>query len=262
MNRILNILYTILLILVLIMIILYQYPKKNDSFSYSKPLISIFILNYERPHNLETLLSTISHYSDPIGEIIVCNTHPMHAIHKISYGEKLGNIPIYIYHDFEYKNRYGAARRWKNALKWCHYPWILFLDDDIVPSFSLINKMYTEAQEDIMTIYGPILRRCDISGYYTNATPENYNVILTPILLVNQSLLIEYMKDGWNQHESFLEKTKGNGEDLSINSFLYHRQKKPIYVEGSYEWLDTRKGYSSRPYHFQQRRQFCQDLFF
>jgi len=229
----------------------------------TEPKISVLILNFERPHNVEMSLPVLSHYPDLLGEIIVCNTHPLNAIqYSMLRQDRLGTIPIFLYNDFEPHNRYGAARRWKNALERCRYPWILFLDDDIIPSVRLIEKMYHRAQRDPMTIYGPILRRCDAFGYEVEATPYNYNVILTPILLVSQSLLKDYMKDGWKRHESFLEKTMGNGEDLSINSFLHHRNKKPIYVDGFYEWLDTRHGYSSRPYHYEQRRFFCQSLFF
>ena len=108
--------YTSLLCIVIIILFLLIYTKKKiertDPFMYeNRPKISVFIMNFERPHNLEISLPLLSHYPDLIGEIIVCNTHPLNAIQPIANQERLGKIQIIIYNDFEPNNRYGAARR-------------------------------------------------------------------------------------------------------------------------------------------------------
>ena len=116
--------------------------------------ITVIILNYNRPHNLDKLIPEIINYSD-ISEIIIS--------HGKKDTEKIINHPKII-NETTLRNKYYAATRYEVA-KLAKNEIILYLNDDLLPSETLIKnllKNYYEHGEN--ALYGPYSNRCTVNG--------------------------------------------------------------------------------------------------
>lgn len=218
--------------------------KNNDK-------ISVIILNYNRPHNLEKNLPILNEI-DIIDEIIV--SHGSEKYYKEFKYSKVKNIK-----DYENNHIYGGARRFLN-IKYVNNNIILFMDDDMYIDNENVYKLYNKLIENYNknTIYGPFKRSCTKNGYNTNTL--NNNVILSGLSLIKKSVINEYLnnKIGWNKYKNWLKENKGNCEDLSLNIFIreYYKEK-PVYVNIKYKDLDMSNGYSSDSGHYKLRDKFC-----
>ena len=211
---------------------------------------SVFILNYNRPHNIYKQIEFLR--DNPyINEIIISNGHPEHAI-KLSDIEN--NSKIIIKDDFENNQKLYAARRWLSITS-CKNEYILNLDDDIIPSNDLIVELLYKVHKKPMNIYGPMKRMCDTNGY--DLKSEKYNTIITPILMTSKKILVEYLENGFNNYIDWLKKYKGNCEDLALNMYLNSKNISPVFVDGKYTHLDNKNGYSSLDDHQSVRGEFC-----
>mgnify|MGYP001402325401 CR=1 FL=1 len=236
----------ILLLLALILTFFTIYLVFRNRAIYDSNSTAI-IINYARPHNITKLIPELKK-SDVIKEIIVLHCNPK------TYSEFKGVINLKNFQD-----KYGGAERFF-VVNHAKYNNILFLDDDIVPSNNLIKTLQNELLKDRYNIYGPLKRLCHRTGYYAdkNVNDKNYNIILTPIMMTSKELVQNYIKY-FELYDTFLMKTHGNCEDLSINHFLkYEYSKKPKYIKGDYYYLDNKsEAYSSKPKHKKQRDEFC-----
>lgn len=240
----------ICLISVLILICSLYYNNFIEKFKNNEK-ISVIILNYNRPHNLEKNLSILNEI-DIIDEIIV--SHGSEKNYKEFKYSKVKNIK-----DYENNDIYGGARRFLN-IKYVNNNIILFMDDDMYIDKDNVYKLYNKLIQNYNknTIYGATKRLCTKNGYKTNST--NYNTILTQILITKKSIIKEYLnnKIGWNKYKNWLKEYKGNCEDLSLNIFIreYYKEN-PVYVNIKYEILDKSNGYSSNSEHYKLRDKFC-----
>lgn len=223
--------------------------KKNKIKIFTKnKKCSVYILNYNRPHNvykqLDVLINNVY-----IDEIIVSNGNPNY---KVNYT----HTKVKIVDDFINNSTLYAARRWIGILNNCSNKYVLNLDDDIIPSDDLIKKLMYKLQKDPYNIYGPFKRLCSNSGYELNPKTE-YNTIITPILMTSKKVIQDYIDIYYKYNIEWFKKYKGNCEDLSLNMFLLQKGINPTFVEGKYTNLDTSKGYSAQSDHLTIRNNFC-----
>tara|TARA_B100000902_G_C27287589_1_gene905301 strand:- start:9 stop:749 length:741 start_codon:yes stop_codon:yes gene_type:complete len=237
----------LVLIIVLCNCLIYRENYENEEKD-----ITVVICNYARPDNVEKIIKELINNSY-IDEIIV--THGKAETYRDFEGAK--NIKNY-----EINSKYGGTQRFFAALESSNEK-IIFLDDDHIPSESLIMDMRKLSNEDPDQIYGPYKRRCLKTGYSYNSTKDNYNVILTGLVMTSKNVVNSYMKN-FDKYSETLEKTHGNGEDLTFNhSFIDNYGKKPYYIEGAkYEVLDDQsESYSGRPDHKEKRDFICKKFF-
>ena len=246
-----------LLILFIIGLLLYKIHEiriKNETFqskSNRTEKISVLILSYNRPHNLEKSLPILSKYK-LIDEIIVSQGHPDY--YKEFKYPKVKNIK-------DYKNNeiYGCGRRWFTAANDMKNDIIVILDDDIIPSEELINETYDTLMKNYEknTIYGNTKRLCDKTGYNIRIK-EKYNAILTRYFMCKKHILQEYIKHGFDKYKNWLIENHGNCEDLAFNDFIrkYYNEK-GVYIDGKVTELDGDNGYSAKSDHIKIRDQFC-----
>ena len=116
--------------------------------------ISVIILSYNRPNNLDKLLPIINKYN-LIDEIIVA--HGNQDYYKKFNYSKVRNIK-----DYKNNSIFGGGRRFFHTSQ-CKNDIILFLDDDMYPSEDLLQKCYDKLLENYNTnlIIGPIGRNCE-----------------------------------------------------------------------------------------------------
>lgn len=245
----------VLLLILLILITLsiscftfYRYKGENfDSVSNFK--LTAIILNHSRPHNIPILVKTLEKY-DIVSEIIILNGKPDTRVNITS--DKIKSFD-----DFKNNELYGGGRRflYKNYNSDC----VLFIDDDILPSNDLINNMMKEIKKGSVLV-GPTGRICDKNGYIPNET--DYDSILTNICIIPYHVVKGYQNEFDKNYKFFLEKTHGNGEDLSMNHYIRKvLNKKPVLVKGKLTILDSKNGYSSDKSHYIVRDLICRMLF-
>ena len=212
---------------------------------------SVFILNYDRPHNIHKQILSLSDNNN-IDEIVISNGHPQH---KISLSDIENNSKIVIKDDFENNSKIYTARRWY-GIPTCKNEYVLNLDDDIIPSNELIYELLYKVHKNPMNIYGPMKRFCSVNGGYEMKS-EKYNSIITPILMTSRKLIQNFLDKGINTYIDWIKKYKGNCEDLSLNMYLQSQNIYPVFVNGKYTHLDTTNGFSSLANHNLVRKEFC-----
>jgi hypothetical protein len=213
--------------------------------------ISVLILSYNRPHNLEKSLPILNKYK-LIDEIIVLHGHPKYYT-NLKY-DKVKNIK-----DYENNKIYGGARRWM-GMQYLKNDIIMILDDDLYPSEKLVTDSYNLLMKNYNknTIYGNFNRGCNQNGYFIKVTDKNYDSILTGQVMCKKKIIEDYMRNYFHKHEKWLIDNHGNCEDLGLNFFIRNFYKeKPVYVKGKIIELDRTKGYSFEPEHYKIRSNFC-----
>lgn len=237
-----------LLFLLLLLFLKYKY-NRYETYPDTSGKISVVMCNHARPYNLEKIIPILQTYRN-IDEIIVTHSTP-NTFKKFKGCINLTN----------FNEKYGAAERFFAAEK-AKNRYILFLDDDHLPSENLIRGLLHAVKKDPLCIYGPYKRQCNNTGYHMDLTDsEDYNIILTCILMTSREVLNNYLEN-FHKYSDFLEKTKGNGEDITFNmEFVNGFNKYPEFIEGRYQTLDTKtQSYSGKPTHLTQRNDLCKML--
>ena len=220
--------------------------------------ISVYILNYNRPHNIE---KSIPYYSkmDIVSDIVVSHGHPDY------YKEFTAPIPIKNIKDYENNKKYKAGRRGLIDLNNFDSEYILLLDDDQSPSEEYIKSMLEAVKEDPHNIYGKYERKCTPEGY----DPVKGNVILIGLSVTSKDV-IKNFQNKFHLVESILKEYDGNGEDLAFNHVIRSTYKKnPQHVPSGQNkistlGLDGKGGYSSGggiSNYRKKRDEICQKLF-
>ena len=230
--------------------------------------ITVVLCNYMRPENVKKIINVIKNYK-LVKEIIV--THG----NKETYEDFDSAINI---KNYKINSKYGGAQRFFAALN-SKNKCILFIDDDLYPTENYVNKLYNEYIKNTDNIYGPFPRNCDSSGYYlsryyTFYIPElyfsilengfnsrQYNTILTPVLMVSNNNIKGYINN-FSKYSKFLQNSKGNGEDLSLNNYIIKKGQNPQLVYAHF-WeinrLPSPHAYSSKSDHGETRNNFCKE---
>jgi cellulose synthase/poly-beta-1,6-N-acetylglucosamine synthase-like glycosyltransferase len=240
-------------ILVLIILVsLFSYTCYCESYKNINPKekVSVYILNYKRPHNLELSLPILNNMKW-VDEIIVSHGHP-DGFRDFKFS-KVKNIK-----DYDNNEKYGAGRRFLLPVSNFKNNLILTLDDDHIPSDHLLKRLIVSGEKDPNQIYGPYSRECNEEGYWFNS--KKPNVVLTGLSLVSKYLISNFQSK-FKTVEPILIKFKGNGDDLTFN-YIFRKDynKTPKYIDGDYIELDTKGGYSFTRGHNDTRDKICQEL--
>lgn len=216
--------------------------------------ISVIILNYIRPHNLKYSIPLLINYNF-IDEIIILNGN----LEKSFYFD---HPKVRIYEDID-NNIYGGARRFLKISE-INNDFVLFLDDDILPSEQLINTSvnilnYYNDQNFLLGLPDNC-RYISSDGYSFRWTKNSRpNFTTTQYLLTKKTIIEDFLKheEGFEKYKEWYKKYKGNCEDISLNIFCNKYYDLPKYSLGNYKLLDESNGYSSNENHYVLRSSFC-----
>ncbi len=240
------------IVIILLLILLYLvYRKFNvETFNnkeYNK--VSIIILNFNRPHNIEKLVPILATYNN-VGEIIV------------SHGKE--ETQVFINHpkvinETNIRNTYYAMNRFFLA-GMAKYNLILYLDDDILLSENDLQLLIDNANKNgYNNLYGPTERDCSKDGYDYKVTDDNKRIILTNIALISKETSIKVL-DKMKENSEIFNKiidNKGNGEDIFFSKTVGKYFGKNIFVPFKYIELDNTNGYSAKDDHYIKRNYLC-----
>ena len=128
--------------------------------------ISVIVLNYNRPHNIQKLIPILFKL-DGIDEVII--SHGKDDL--IDYDHpSVKNI-----HDWDKNESLYTMLKFSNYDK-VKNDCILLIDDDLYPSQKLLDDMYNEYKNNKDGLYGPSYRVCH-NGYY-NYIHCTYHLII------------------------------------------------------------------------------------
>lgn len=257
------------IIIFFLFIIILNFYKREETFHVQKNikkkqqkknnLISLIILSYERPDNLKYSIPILTDI-DLIDEIIIAHGSKEH--YTDIKDKKIINIK-----DFVNNKKYLTFRRF-DLYKKCKNNCIMILDDDILPSNVLIEKMYYKYLEDKLGFYGNFLRGCNKYGYNVPISlAKEYigNYLLTGCCMLDKDTIKRCWNYILNEKSALLNQIinsfNGNCEDLLFN-YVYYKlyNKKPTYIDGMIISLNYEKGFSSNPTHYLVRNKFCMDI--
>tara|TARA_R110001583_G_scaffold24_2_gene226 strand:+ start:132 stop:773 length:642 start_codon:yes stop_codon:yes gene_type:complete len=172
-------------------------------------MLRIIILNYKRPENVKQIVLSLQ----PIfPKITIINNNPEH---KLPYWG--GDIDV-----INNERNYYCMERWVRCFEY-EEPYKLIIDDDILPSPTLIKNML-KSKLPITGIYGK--RGVNTSNNYNELedvwSTGEVDFIVGSVILVKQSILNEIHID--------LEKTgyPERGDDIIISYLLKHRLGIPL----------------------------------
>lgn len=246
--------YIICFLLLIIALLYVTMLKKNIETYSSNNKLSVLILSYNRPKNLDKSIPELLKFNE-VDEIIVL--HGSKEFKKEYNNHKVKNVD-----DWKNNDEIYTLRKFKNT-DMCKNEMVLLLDDDLYPSRELLNNMIHEYNNDNNNFYGPTNRLCK-EGYIYNPG-EEYNYILTGIILTSKSLVRNVygrMKLNKKLYDLVI-KQLGNCEDLLFNhEFTKLYKKRPIFVKGTVKNLDTNNGFSTKDpqKHHEMRNNFCLNL--
>lgn len=222
--------------------------SSQDRLKLTQYRVTVVIPNYSRPHNLDILIPKLKEMPE-IDQIIIAHGNPK------TYKKFPGVTNI---QNFDINDLYGAAQRFF-VIGYAKNDMILSLDDDHVPSRAFLQKLLKEAENDPVNIYGPYKRLCTSNGYFVKS--PDYNIIITPITLIHKLIIQTFIRN-FDKYAPVLKRTKGNGEDISLNHHLHTVYgKHPVYVNGEFSTLDEDTGsYRRKKSHITIRNKLCKQL--
>ena len=211
-------------------------------------MVSAIISSYDRPHNLDELISFLKSYVF-ISEIIILHGHEKYANHiegcrNINNWEV--NKKLYTF------SRLDAVPLAKNDI-------VLLNDDDTLPSKKLLDNMLDVAQKDSSSFSGTFGRACNGNGY--GFTGDLNTVLLNTVMSSKDVFSNIFYEMKTAKYKTLFDKViaqEGNCEDLFFNKvYVDVYQKKPIIVKGDFKNLDNTNGFHNKPKHYEQRDEFC-----
>ena len=239
----------IILIIIILIILLLNIDNINN-FNNTNIKVSVIVLNYNRPHNIKTLIPKLIKYKN-IGEIIIS--------HGKSDTEILIEHPKVI-NETLIRNKYYSMARFYLA-KQAKYDLILYLDDDILIYEEGLNELIDNAVKyGYNNLYGNFKRYCSVNGYSGNEQKEEDLISLTKLALISKETslkVLDLMEKNINIYNMVME-NKGNGEDILFSKTLSNNKlgiNKYVYV--NYKDLDGDNGYSSNNDHYIKRGELC-----
>ena len=215
--------------------------------------VTVIVNNFARPHNLHASLDKIKGLSH-VKDVIVLHGNP----DTYTTYEGVKNVK-----HFELNDKIGAANRFYGN-EYVTTPYVMFVDDDVLPSNHTMEYLHREVVHNPRTIHGPFGRTCNASGYATKGAA--LNTVLTKALMTSKNVIDDYLSVFGSKYEDYLATTHGNGEDLTLNHYVMSTGHDPNPVlaslNGTIE-LDGTNGYSTnadgsrKPEHYELRDQFC-----
>ena len=184
----------------------------NTIFIRKQQNISAVVLNYKRPELVHNLIEILLK-NENIKEIILSNGNYETKI-------EFPNIPkIKVFNDYGENNEtYGLHLRFLRAQD-ALYDKILIIDDDIIPTQSVLNNLLCIDLDVMVGYYGRII---PYSDHFNKKMNNHVPIILTKFMLINKSLAEMYMKIISEKSELIdilkMGKPWGNGEDILISA--------------------------------------------
>ena len=203
-------------------------------------MISVIILSYNRPHNLDKSLQVLTKFQ-LINEILIFHGSVL-FYDTFCQHEKIRHIA-----DFRINESIYTLRRFYHVSE-CRNENILIIDDDVYPSEFLLNDMMKKLEENPAAVCGCFQRYCGPLGYGICVINSKYSILLSKCILVKKEIVrkvwLNMIKNDmvWKR----IIHNKGNGEDL----FFQHEYKKlpyskNIHVRGQTVSLDSSNGFST-----------------
>lgn len=249
------------LIIILLFLIFLICFKSKETFYNKNNKISVILISYKRPWNLNKSIPQLVK-NKYIDEIIILHGHKEH-VNKINH-KKVRNI-----NNWEDNDKIYTLRRFKN-IDLCKNEIVMILDDDLIPSDKLINIMLSKFSNNPENIYGNFIRYCNSNGYFHKKDNNNSKdlIVLTGLFLTSKKIV----KRVWSEmntpkNKKFLDlivKQKGNCEDIFFNHIfkqLYKKTPEGI-VSFDHTNLDTSNGFWSNDSNLSNRYRdnFCKKI--
>ena len=180
------------------------------------PKITVVILNYDRPDNVENLILPFIEKYQSIDEIIIS-----HGKESTSFNYTSVHCRIVHRHDWgKVDQKYGVARRFLAALD-AKNNTILMLDDDVLLPEETLNQLHEMSQQRPEIIHGLTGKTFSKAfKYWPNAYYGDVPVVLTSCALFPKHL-IEKTVDQLDLCDDFFKdntpKVHWNGEDIFIS---------------------------------------------
>ena len=189
----LKLLYFISIFFFLFLCITSIYVKKKFKGKYSSHLKISVLLYYDGDSiYLRSLLSTIIKYNNIDDIIIIYRGKDINFKH----------YKVRFFKDVDIKD-YSSFIRFLYLEK-CRNNTILLLNDDILPSERLIQKLLYRYKNDNINYYGIFQRSCNSTGY--QAISLYNNIILSPNLLTSKEILKRTWEDMLKDKKHMTEK--------------------------------------------------------
>lgn len=230
------------------------------------PLITVVVLNWQRPDNLQYTILPMLDTCPVVGEIIISHGKPET---QFKWTSRRG-IPVVHRDDGKLNDKYGLSLRFL-ASSQATYDDILLVDDDTVPHPSTIINMINTFQRDAPCIVGKYGRfLTNNGGYCSDDIPKQ--ITRAPIVLTSLVLFPKYLVVGFFQESSPIVpwiKTHSdpfwNGEDIFLSLLSVSVFNKWPRVVGNDQFFpvrrlrttqDTQVAISRRPGHHNYRSRF------
>ena len=198
-------------------------------------MLRIVVLNHSRPKNVGKLIDTFKKYFP----MAIINNNPQEMFEYIGNGVDVINN----------EHNYYCMERWIRCFEYPE-PYKLILDDDILPSLSLIKRMLQSKQE-LTGIYGKL--GVDKANTYLDLEDvwedKEVDFLVGSCMLIKQTLLDTLHED--------IEKIgyPKRGDDIVISYLAKQKSKKPLQVTtGKFAFLpEDGVGLNTEPDHFSRR---------
>jgi hypothetical protein len=177
--------------------------------------VSVVIMNHGRPDNVRKIVPLLAAYTN-ISQIVLSHTNP-----ETQYlAEELKHPKVTHRIDDHLDELYGVATRFK-AAESVTSPWVVYLDDDILPSEESFALLLDEFSKDTNRIVGKWGRNFDIAPLYDTVDCKgNCSVVLTKFMILRTEavhLFFDYarllgMEQGFED-----SRPRWNGEDIFMS---------------------------------------------
>jgi len=195
-----------------------------------KNKISVIICNDDKPKYLNSSIPKLSSYNR-IGEILI--------FHGIKENLNIIDDPkVRNFNDFKNYKKFGRGRRILGVSN-AKYKYILLLDNNIIPSEDLVERLYLNIKKNPNRLYGRVVRNCNKIGY-SEGTIKNFDAVLSGISIISKKLLEEYVSKRFHTFGNWFRQYNGDCEDLGLSLFLkYDKKNKMKYVGGYFKYIEN-----------------------
>ena len=255
-----NIIIILLLLLIILFLIfnIIKIEKFTSKIKINSIKVSVILLNYNRPHNLQPNIENLVNIKQ-IDNIYILHGHKDYK--KVIKHPKVINID-----DWDNNEKYYVWRILEFS-KNCKNDNILFLPDDLTVNQNHMNNLINEYLKDKNNYYGSAKRSCTKNGYKLSCSNE-CNYVLNRHFFTSKHVI----NNIWNQIKKekklfdWVINNKGQGEDIVI-CYVFKKlyNKSPKYVAGHIKSdnLDDKNGFSTKKNynHLELRSNFCKLIY-
>ena len=206
-------------------------------------MITIVILNYNRPDNIKnTILPQLSKYKI-VNEIIISHGNISTYFSTPEY------INIKHFYDSDKNEKLGVSLRFERGIE-ASNDCVLFIDDDKLPSEEYVNTLYSKFIKDPIQIIAMEKRFISPTGYFYYLPKLKRllhdkpffsifykRIVLTQVMMTNKKCCQDFLDNKFKIENITTKKTVKpiwNGEDIIFNViFIKKYRKKPIHIPPS-----------------------------